>query len=160
MKKLLLLLSTCAVAAAFAAVAGAAGSGADRGTFPFDEVVFVPCANGGAGEFVELSGSLNFVFHTTFDNSGGRHLQLHSNLQGVSGTGTTTGTRYRASQSDLDEFNEVAGDAPFESTTVTSFRIVGQGPGNNFVVHESAHFTVNAGGEVTAQHDHFSVECK
>src|SRR5262245_21612962 len=105
MKKLLLLW-TCAVAAVFAAGAGATGSGADRGVFPFDEVVFVPCASGGAGEYVELSGSLNFVFHVVFDNAGGRHLQLRSNLQGVSGTGATTGAKYRASQSQPEQFNE------------------------------------------------------
>ena len=160
MKKLLLLLSTCAVVTVFASAAGAAGSGADRGSFPFDEQVFVPCANAGAGEYVELAGSLNFVFHSTFDGSGGMHLQLHSNLQGVSGIGMTTGTKYRASQSEVDQFNVAADDAPFEGTSVSSFNIVGQGKGNNFVLHETAHFTVNANGDVTAQHDRFSVDCK
>ena len=160
MKKVLLLLSTCAVVVVFAAAAGAAGEGADRGSFPFDSVVYVPCANGGAGEYVELSGSLNFVFHSTFDSSGGMHLQLRSNLQGVGGTGMTTGAKYRASDSETLQFNVAADDAPFESTTVSSFDIVGQGKGNNFLLHESAHFTVNANGDVTAQHDNFSVDCK
>ena len=160
MKKLLLLLSTCAVVAVFATVAGAAGSGAERGSFPFDSIVYVPCANGGAGEYVELSGSLNFVFHSTFDGSGGMHLQLRSNLQGVGGTGMTTGTKYRGSDSETQQFNVSVADAPFEGTTVSSFQIAGQGKGNNFVLHESAHFTVNANGDVTAQHDHFSVDCK
>ena len=160
MNKLLLLLSTCAAVVVFVGAAGAAGSGAERASFPFDEVVFVPCANGGAGEYVELSGSLNFVFHDIFDSSGGLHVQVHSNLQGVSGTGATTGTKYQASQSESDGFNVSVDDAPFESTSVASFNIVGQGRGNNFVLHESAHFTVNANGDVTAQHDHFSVDCK
>jgi len=160
MKKLFLLLSICGVAAVFAATAGGAGQGADRGSFPFDSVVFVPCANGGAGEDVELLGSLNFVFHSTFDQAGGMHLQLRSNLQGVSGIGTTTGAKYRGSDSELMEFNVSSDDAPFEGTSVTSMRIVGQGPGNNFVLHESAHFTINANGTITAQFDHFSVDCK
>ena len=157
---LLLLLSTSAVAAVFAAAAGADGSGAAGGSFPFDELVFVPCANGGAGEYLELSGSQHFVFHATFDGAGGKHLQLHDNLRGVTGTGMTTGTRYRGIEGDLDQFNVSADDDPFESSTVSSLRIVGQGPGDNFVLHESAHFTVDANGDTTASHDYFSVDCK
>ena len=160
MKKLFLLLSIFAVAAVFATAAGAGGNGAERGSFPLDGQVFVPCANGGAGEFVEVSGSLNFVFHLFFDSAGGNHLQLKSNLQGVSGIGLTTGTKYRMSDSESQQFNVAADDAPNETTSVSSMRIIGQGPGNNFVLHESAHFTVNANGDVTAQHDHFSVDCK
>jgi hypothetical protein len=155
MKKLVLLLSIFG-AAAFTAAAGAGGSGAERASFPFDEVVYVPCS----GEYVELTGSVNFVFHSTFDAAGGQHLKIHSNLQGVSGTGMTTGVKYRGTQSDLDQFNVAEADAPFEGSTVTSEQIIGQGPGNNFVLHESAHFTINANGDLTAQHDHVSVDCK
>jgi len=43
---------------------------------------------------------------------------------------------------------------------VNNFRIIGQGPGNNFLVHETFHFTINANGNVTAFVDHFSVDCK
>jgi len=160
MKKLFLLLSIFAVAAVSATAAGAGGNGAGRGAFPFDGQVFVPCANGGAGEFVDVSGSLNFVFHSFFDNAGGQHLQLKSNLQGVSGVGLTTGAKYQMSDSEVFVFNVDADDAPNETTTVSNMRIIGQGTGNNSVLHETAHFTVNANGDVTAQHDNFSVDCK
>jgi hypothetical protein len=160
MKKLLLLLATCAVGLALAGTVGAASQGADRGSFAFDSQVFVPCANGGAGELVELTGSLNFVFHSIFDQAGGMHLQLRSNLQGVSGVGMTTGAKYRASDSETFVFNVDADDAPEANTTISSFHVIGQGKGNNFVLHEAAHFTVNANGDTTAQHDYFSVDCK
>jgi len=160
MKRVLSLLSAFAVVLVFAGGVGAAGQGAARGSFAVDEEVFVPCANGGAGEFVELSGTENFVFHSTFDASGGMHVQVHRNLQGVTGVGVTTGAKYRASGSDSIVFNVDVDDAPFVSTSVSSFQVIGQGRGNNFVAHESAHFTVNANGDVTAQHDHFSVDCK
>ena len=160
MKKLLLLLSTCALGLVLVGGVGAAGQGADHGSFAFAETVVVPCANGGAGEFVELSGSVNFVFHSTFDRSGGMHVQVQSNLQGVSGLGLTTGTTYRASQSESDVFNVDVDDAPFTSSSVASFQIIGQGKNNNFVAHETAHFTVNASGDTTAEHDSLSVDCK
>jgi hypothetical protein len=43
---------------------------------------------------------------------------------------------------------------------VNNFRIIGQGPGNNYLVHEVFHVTINANGEVTAYVDNFSIECK
>src|SRR5690242_17053344 len=42
-------------------------------SFPIDIVVFVPCAAGGAGEIVELTGNLHDLFHFTLDGSGGVH---------------------------------------------------------------------------------------
>jgi hypothetical protein len=58
---------------------------------PISVTVPVPCANGGAGELVDLSGSLNDVFHVTIDNNFGTHVTTHDNPQGVRGTGETTG---------------------------------------------------------------------
>src|SRR3954453_10041297 len=56
---------------------------------------FVPCANGGAGEDVFLSGDIHIVVHVTFDGSGGAHFDEIHNPQGVSGIGLTTGAMYR-----------------------------------------------------------------
>src|SRR5215467_3765370 len=49
---------------------------------------------------------------------------------------------------------------PFNTTLVNNFRIIGQGTGNNFLVHETFHITVNADGTMTAFVDNFSVDCK
>jgi hypothetical protein len=45
-------------------------------------------------------------------------------------------------------------------TFINRFDIIGQGTGNNFTVHETAHITFNADGTVTVNFDNFSVECK
>src|SRR5437764_3524255 len=63
--------------------------------FPINLTVFVPCAAGGAGEEVALSGNLHALFSVTFDGSGGFHSDIHFNPQGVSGTGLTTGDKYQ-----------------------------------------------------------------
>jgi len=124
---------------------------------PIDLLVFVPCANGGAGEIVELTGTLNDVFNLTFDNAGGIHVKGHDNPQGISGVGLTTGTKYQGTGVTQFEFNAKFG---IEETDINNFRMIGQGPGNNLLVHENFHVTVNANGTLTVFHDNFSIECK
>lgn len=125
--------------------------------FLIDIVVFVPCANGGAGEEVELTGNLHDLFHVTFTPSGGFRLSVVDNPQGISGTGFTTGAKYQGTGITRDNFGGRVGS---EETFVNNFRIIGQGPGNNFLVHENLHITVNANGTLTVFRDNFSVECK
>jgi hypothetical protein len=125
--------------------------------FPIDLEVFVPCANGGLAEDVALSGELHDLFHITNDGRGGLHVKGHDNPQGISGIGLSTGAKYQGTGVTQFEFTSKAG---FEETDVNNFRIIGQGSGNNFLVHDNFHFTINANGEVTSSHDNFSVECK
>jgi hypothetical protein len=124
---------------------------------PFADSVFVPCANGGAGEWVDLSGTLHVVFHVTVDSDSGYHAKSHSQPQGVTGIGSITGAKYQGTGVTQDQFNGKVGS---EYTFVNNFRIIGQGPGNNATVHQNVHVTVNANGEVTANVDNFRAECK
>jgi hypothetical protein len=127
-------------------------------TFPISLTVFVPCAAGGAGENVALSGNLHDLFHVTFDGNGGFHLDASDNPQGVSGVGLTTGDKYQGTGiTRFDTTNTAGGTSVF--TFVNNFRIVGSGPGNNFLVHENMHVTVNPDGTVTSFHDNFSITC-
>jgi hypothetical protein len=60
-----------------------------------DLAVFVQCADGGAGELVDLSGRLHTMVHFTINGnnvSGVGHFQP----QGISGTDETTGDKYQA----------------------------------------------------------------
>jgi len=122
--------------------------------------VFVPCAAGGAGEIVDLSGPLHILITFTINGnnvSGTAHFQP----QGIVGTGETTGDKYQATGVTKDtsfKFSFQNGQA--QQTFVNNFRIIGQGPGNNFLVHEVAHITFNANGIVTVFHDSFTIDCK
>jgi hypothetical protein len=140
---------------------GAASAAADTFTvsssFPIDIGVFVWCANGGAGEFVELSGYLHDVFHVTFTSSGAFRISFSDNPQEITGTGLTTGDKYQGTGITRDNFG---GRIGYEETFVNNFRIIGQGAGNNLLIHDNFHITVNANGTVTSFHDNFSVECK
>ena len=120
---------------------------------------FVPCANGGAGEIVDLSGDLHSLFTMTINGnnvSGNTHFQP----QGISGTGETTGAKYQATGITTENFKGSLQNGQFIDTFVDNFRIIGQGPGNNFLVHEVAHVTFNANGTVTVNFDTPTVDCK
>ena len=131
----------------------------ENATINLDLELFVPCANGGAGETVVLSGPLHVLITFTVNGknvSGKTHFQP----QGISGVGLDTGKTYHATGVTQDHFKGFLTDGQFNQTFVNNFRIIGQGRGNNFLVHENFHFAVNAKGEVTASHDNFSTVCK
>jgi hypothetical protein len=119
--------------------------------------VFVPCANGGAGELVTFEGPLHVLIAVTLDKAGGFHLKEHSQPQGLTGVGADTGDKYQGTGVTQDTFNGKVGET---FTFVNNFRMIGQGPGNNFLVHETLHATVNANGVATVVHDNLSVECR
>jgi hypothetical protein len=127
---------------------------------PIALAVFVECANGGAGELVELTGTLHVLFHVTVDAQGGVHVKSHFQPQGIRGVGSTTGDKYQATGVTQDHFNAGSDGLPVTFTFINNFRIIGKGPGNNFLVHETFHVTINANGQVTAEVDNFRAECK
>lgn len=127
--------------------------------FLIELLVFVSCADEGAGELVLLEGTLHSLFHVTI-NGNNFKVKVHDQPQGISGTGLTTGDRYRATGVTQQTFGGSFVNGQFSDTYVNNFRIIGQGPGNNFLVHEKFHITLNAKGELTASVDNFSVECR
>jgi hypothetical protein len=151
------------LAVAAPALAGAAAAGAEATTVTTNEQVpvtvfaFVPCANDGAGELVVLTGTLHVLTHVTTDAQGGLHVKQHFQPQGISGTGLTTGDTYHGTGVTQTAFNATAGT---EQTSINNFRIIGQGPDNNYLVHATFHVTVTPSGDVTTIVDNFSVECR
>lgn len=123
---------------------------------PINIGVFIPCAAGGAGEVVVLSGNLHVLLQTTI-NDNSFHAKAHVQPQGISGTGSVTGDTYHGTGVTQSQFNGTVGE---EFTFINNFRIIGQGRGNNLLIHETFHVTVNANGEITAEVDNFRSECK
>ena len=131
----------------------------ENDSIDIDLVVFVPCANGGVGELVELNGPLHILLTFTINGnniSGKTHFQP----EGISGVGLDTGDRYHATGVTQDHFKGSFNNGQFNQIFVNNFRIIGQDPGNNFLVHENFHLTITANGAVTAVHDNFSIDCK
>lgn len=126
---------------------------------PVNIPVFIPCAAGGAGETVTLTGNLHTLASVTIDSSGGIRMDLQFQPQGISGAGSVTGDKYQATGLTRMQVNSTS-SGTFETTFVNRFGIIGQGPGNNFTVHETAHITVLADGTVTVFFDNFGADCK
>lgn len=125
---------------------------------PTEIYVYIDCANGGAGEGVLLTGNLHIQSHLTITPNGSYLLTSHYQPQGISGTGDASGDKYQATGGTHDRVRFSA--LPYNYTYVNNFRIVGQGKGNNFVVHENVHITINSQGVLTAYVDNYRAECK
>jgi len=121
--------------------------------------VFIPCAAGGAGEVVDLSGPLHTLTSFTI-NGNNVSGYFHFQPQGISGTGETTGDKYQATGVTQQSFKNSLQNGQANLTFVNNFRIIGQGPGNNYLVHETLHFTINANGTQTVSFDNLTVDCK
>jgi hypothetical protein len=124
-------------------------------SIPFATAVLIQCVP----EVVVLTGELHILIAQEVDGNGGIHVKTHFQPQGISGVGTVTGAKYQGTGVTQEHFNDHSSPA-FEDTFVNNFRIIGQGPGNNFLVHTTFHVTVNADGVVTANVLNSSIECK
>jgi hypothetical protein len=152
------ILTMCLVALAVSiAPAGAAVQVNDKTNVNL--TIFVPCAAGGAGEVVDLSGPLHTLVSATI-NGNNVSGYFHFQPQGISGTGETTGANYQGTGVTEESFKSSLQNGQANLTFVNNFRIIGQGPGNNYLVHETMHVSVNADGTVTVSHDNFSIDCK
>jgi hypothetical protein len=124
-----------------------------NGNVPLDGFVTIPKT----GDVVHLSGPLHVTLHETIDSAGGFHYKLQMQPQGVSGVDLTTGAKYQGTgvTQDMEIFTA---NGAVSLTFVDNFSIIGQGPDNNYTVHENTHFTINANGDVTAAIDNLTID--
>lgn len=126
---------------------------------PFALVAFVPCANGGAGELVLVEGTLHIQQHITI-NGNTASLKIHFQPQGATGTGLTTGDSYQATGVTQEHDTVPLTNGAFNFTFINNFKIIGTGPDNNLLVHQTVHVTIDANGFVTTIVDNTSIECR
>jgi hypothetical protein len=121
--------------------------------------VYIPCAAGGIGEVVDLNGPLHTLISFTVSNNSVSG-KFHFQPQGISGVGEVSGVKYQATGITDETFKTSLQNGQANLTFVNNFRIIGQGSANNFLLHETFHFTVNADGTTIVLHDNFTVDCK
>jgi opacity protein-like surface antigen len=128
-------------------------------SIPINMVVFLPCANGGAGEFVQLSGQFNLVYSSTVDPHDVLHFSSLADLD-VNAVGLTTGDTYQVvlpvphSVLRLDVTNYGYGVG-----VAIDGMLVGPGPNNRGAFDINYQFDLSQDGTVTAL-DNFSLFCE
>jgi hypothetical protein len=129
-------------------------------TMSFNRRVWVSCANDGAGESVALLGEIEMHSQATEDGNGGVHMSTHVRPSGVVGVGLVSGKMYRGTGGTFEGEGYDADGYPATYNFVNNFRIIGQGPGNNLLMHITIHQTMNSDGELAAEVDLTNSECK
>src|ERR1700720_4802698 len=102
----------------------------ENDTTEINLTVFIPCAAGGTGETVDLTGTLHTLITFTIDGntvSGFFHFQP----QGISGTCETTGAKYQATGVTQESFKNSLQNGQANATFVYNFRIIAEGPGEH-----------------------------
>ena len=124
--------------------------------FTFNTFLFNPCY-GESGEFVQITGEAQNIFHLHMDKNDGAHLSIHFNTQRVKGVGLTSGLQYMfKDSSDLTVSNRIV---PFELTWVTRSRLIAQGQTADFFMKTFMKATVNANGVQTVEITNIDSEC-
>lgn len=126
---------------------------------PVNILAFLPCALGGAGEFVQISGTVHALIHTTI-NGNNFQSTMNFNPQGVIGVGLTTGDKYQGGGVTHIQSGGSFVNGQSTDTFVNIFDFHVPGPGNNFTLHQTFHVTLNADGTATASVDNETIECK
>ena len=124
---------------------------------PYESTLFIPCANGGAGEDVNLTGTVRIVRQETYNNQRFTFI-LHAIPDGVTGVGLSTGDNFTAiggSQTAVTGTIEYGGQ--YSATYIQQMRFAGQGI--SFVVKYKFHVTVTSDGEISTRIDEEKVEC-
>ena len=113
---------------------------------PFEATVFVPCANGAAGENVALSGTMNFVYQMTWT----KHdfsMVFHDNSYGVTGLGLSSGETFVASSGTQGTAVGSYENSQWIGTGTRHLRIVGSNA--TFSVDYNYRLIVTPDGNVT-----------
>lgn len=123
---------------------------------PFTDLsVENPCV----GENVITSGNLHMLVSSTINNNIIRIKTLFQGA-GFSGVGEITGDEYQAVGASTEFVVTTTFDGHFVTTFADNLRVVGPGPGNNFLLHSTVDMTIDADGNVIASVDNFWAECR
>lgn len=150
----------CAIVAGLVGVSAAqAAIVSNEKDVTFSLSLFVPCANGGAGETISGDVQLHVLITSTV-NGNRISGKFHFQPQGGGVVGETTGDFYHATGVTQGTFSGSLVNGQYSESFVNNFRLIGPGPGNNFLEHDMFHITINANGDTTVEFETESIDCR
>jgi hypothetical protein len=117
---------------------------------------FVPCANGGAGEMVDMSGVVQELYHLTQISHDIYKVHFTWTPQGVTAIGQTTGDIYRSTGASSYSTQVQEGHVVSD---VEGVRLIGPGPDNNLTFRYHFHITITPSGEATSYIEDIQYVC-
>lgn len=126
-------------------------------SIPYERTYYVPCANSGNGEEVELKGTIHIVDQLV-RNENNFKLTYNINMQNVSGTGLTTGDSYRASGGGPGTLTGSFDNGQFTAYYIEAVRIVSQN--STYIVNYKFHVTITPDGTVTSYISEENIDCR
>jgi len=124
---------------------------------PFENTVFVPCANGGAGEDVLLTGKTNFVYQIAW-NDNGFTMVYHDNVHEVTGVGLSSGEKFTATGGTEGTVRGSWVSSQWVGTMNRQLRVIGQNA--NFTVNQTQQLVVTPDGQVNVSVREQTADCK
>jgi hypothetical protein len=124
---------------------------------PVSEPVFVPCANGGVGENVNITADTHILGSVTV-NGNNVSAGLHWNFAGT-GVGADSGAAYQFSNvANLREGGSLQ-NGRFTASLSQDIKVTGQGSAPNFTLSVVGHIQVNADGSITVMFQTDKASC-
>ena len=124
---------------------------------PFEYTVFVPCANGGAGDSVFVTGKTNFVYNMTWTDQNFTML-YHDNDHEVKGVGLSSGGTYTGSGETNGTFKGTWENSQWIGNFVEKTKVVGKN--TVFTVTQKLHLKVTPDGNVVVNIVDQTVTCQ
>lgn len=124
---------------------------------PFERTLFVPCTNNDAGEEIQLTGEILTVDQVTF-NDHRFTLTYHTNPQGLTGMGLTSGDNFTASGGSNGTISGAFENDQFAGGYIEQTRLIGQH--SQFIVQYKFHVTVTSDGRITSGISDEKVICR
>ena len=157
MNRILVLLAIAIVGMA-ASVTAAQAQVVSNVTVSYAYAGYVPCANGGAGEYMTGTIDAHDLITSTVNgnvDTWSFQFQPHGSL-----VGRITGDTYQLTGLTRGTYANSLEDDHGTLTYVNSYQLIGPGPDNNLIVREIAHITINGDDDVVVHHDDWSAGCK
>lgn len=124
---------------------------------PFENTLFVPCANGGAGENVALTGKTSFVYEMAWTDHGFTMI-YHDNSHEVTGVGLSSGETFTGSGGTEGVVMGSWVNNQWMGDMVRQMRIIGEN--TVFRVNYKLHLIVTPDGNVVVNIREQTVDCQ